>query len=105
MRKYKVGFFKKRRGVFTQDVIGSIENKLKKHENIELFSGLNFSNAYTKNGHVYIDDFDLNTLDIYFWHDTVQAIRVGRRQLFFKCFESFGKRLLGNKFKRIYKNN
>jgi glutathione synthase/RimK-type ligase-like ATP-grasp enzyme len=72
MRKYKVGFFKKPQGVFTLDVIKSIENKLRTHKNIELFSGLDFSKAYVKNGRAYLGDFDLNTLDIYFWHDTVK---------------------------------
>ncbi len=72
MRKYKVGFLKKAQGVFSKNTIKNIENKLRTIDNIELFTDLDFRKAYVLNGNVYIENFNLNSLDLYFWHDTVK---------------------------------
>ncbi len=72
MKKIQLGFFKKPQGVFTSKVITQIENKLSAHKNIILKTDLDFSRGYIKNGAVYIDNFNLNNLDAYFWHDTLK---------------------------------
>ena len=74
MKKYKVGFYKKLQGIFTEEVILSIENKLRNVPNIELFTDLDYKKSYVRNGKVYIEDFNLNNLDVYFWHDTVKPV-------------------------------
>ncbi|MFA5993524.1 MAG: hypothetical protein WC823_01040 [Parcubacteria group bacterium] len=72
MKKIRIGFFKKPQGIFTPELIKAITSELKSFPNIELFTDLDFRKAHVKNGHAYIEDFDLNTLDIYFWHDTIK---------------------------------
>ncbi len=73
MKKIKLGFFKSPQGVFTEKVIRNIEEKLKKIDFIELHTGLDFRDGHIVNGRVFVNDFDLNTLDVYFWHDAVRA--------------------------------
>jgi len=72
MKKIRIGFFKKSQGIFTEKLIAEIENELRSLPNVELFTGLDFRLAYIKNGRAIIGDFDLNTLDVYFWHDTIK---------------------------------
>ncbi|HHE45912.1 MAG TPA: hypothetical protein ENL05_00990 [Candidatus Moranbacteria bacterium] len=72
MKKYKIGFCKKVQGVFSENTIKEIEKKLALIDNVELFTNLDFRKAFILNGNVYIGDFNLNSLDIYFWHDTVK---------------------------------
>ena len=71
--KKKIGFFKKPQGVFTEDFIGEIKETLMNIEGIELFTELDYREAFVKNGEVYIGDFNLNQLDVYFWHDIVHV--------------------------------
>lgn len=72
MKKKTVGFFKKVQGVFTEEVIENIKERLRQEADLELVEkDLDFSRAYVLGGNVYIDDFNLNELDLYFWHDTV----------------------------------
>lgn len=73
MRKIKVGFFKAPQGVFTEKIIRNIENKLGKNDSIELYTGLDFRKGRVINGRVIVDNFDLNNLDVYFWHDAIKA--------------------------------
>ncbi len=72
MKKIQLGFFKKPQGVFTKEIITQIENRLAQHKNITLKKDLDFSQGYLKNGSFYINNFNLNTLDAFFWHDTVK---------------------------------
>lgn len=71
MKKVRVGFSKKVQGVFTKEVIEEIKEEIKKTDNMELFTDLDFREAFVLNGKVYVGDFCLNSLDIYFWHDSV----------------------------------
>ncbi|MBU2028744.1 hypothetical protein KJ761_02535 [Patescibacteria group bacterium] len=73
MKKIKLGFFKKPQGIFTEKIIKNIEARLKKFDFIELHTGLDFREGHVVNGRVFVNDFDLNTLDVYFWHDAVRA--------------------------------
>lgn len=73
MKKPKVGFFKKPQGVFTSEVIKSIENKLRA-EKVELVTDLDFREGYVRSGDVYVGNYNLNDLDVYFWHDTVRPM-------------------------------
>ncbi len=73
MKKIKVGFFKSPQGVFTKKIIKKIEKKLKEKNFIELYTGLDFRKGQVINGRVIVDGFDLNSLDVYFWHDAIKA--------------------------------
>lgn len=77
MKKIRVGFFKKPQGVFSEKFIQDIEDELKTLPDVEFFSGLDFRKACIINGHAYVEGFDMNTLDIYFWHDTVKPATWG----------------------------
>ena len=52
--------------------IKNIENKLKAKDDVDLYTDLDFREAYIKNGQVFAQDFKLNDLDLYFWHDTIK---------------------------------
>lgn len=69
----KIGFFKKPQGVFTEEFIKEVEDELRSKEGVELFTDLDYREAYVKNGEAFIGDFNLNQLNVYFWHDIVHV--------------------------------
>lgn len=68
----KIGFYKTIQGSFTKIVIDNIKNKLLNRQNIQLLDDLDFRSACIVNGNAYINDVNLNDLDVYFWHDRVE---------------------------------
>ncbi len=88
MKKYKVGFFKKEQGVFSAELISQIISHLESQPNIELFTGLDYTQAYVVNNQVFIEDFNLSQLDIYFWHDTVNPLLWQRDNYYLNIFKT-----------------
>jgi glutathione synthase/RimK-type ligase-like ATP-grasp enzyme len=71
--KHRIGFYKKPQGVFTEEFISEIEKDLSSMDGVELHTDLDYKKAYVINGDVYVGDFNMSELDVYFWHDTIGA--------------------------------
>lgn len=72
MAKYKLGLFisnknKSKQGKMEVEVREELYEKLNQEKEWEIFDNLDFNQATIKNGKVYIDDFCLSDLDVYFW--------------------------------------
>ncbi|HHX58725.1 MAG TPA: hypothetical protein GX706_03090 [Candidatus Moranbacteria bacterium] len=72
-RKYKVGFFKKKQGVFSEELIEQICSDLEGVHNFEVLRDLDYRRMYLKNGKVFFQGKDLSDLDLYFWHDIIEV--------------------------------
>lgn len=72
-KKIKIGFFKKPQGIFTKEFIKEIEEDLSSREGTKVFSGLDYKKGFVVNGDVFVGDFNLSELDVYFWHGTVDV--------------------------------
>lgn len=70
-KKYRVGFCKKKQGVFSQELIDRICLDLEDKHGFEVLRDLDYRKMYLKNGKVFWGKRDLSSLDLYFWHDTV----------------------------------
>ena len=68
--KKKIGFYKAKQGLFTQDYISKLKKSITQELDCELVE-VDFRNGIIINNNVFVDDIRLNELDVYFWHDTV----------------------------------